>query len=248
MRGVELLERLHHGRSSSVYLARRERDGARVVLKCLERPRPGPLDIPRFRREARILSAVHGGGVVEFEGLEEQPEGLTLVMRDIGGLSLTRARMQARIDLRHALLIARGAAFGLQTVHAAGVVHKDVSPGNIVWARDTGLVELIDFGISSELSREHTADLGMGHLEGTLAFLAPEQTGHTGRSIDWRTDFYALGAVLYELIAGEPPFAGDDPLDVVHGHLAREPVALSRIADVPEAVSEGGDQASGEVP
>lgn len=230
-------EKLHHGALVSVYRGTRVEDGLPVVLKRLERPRPNSSDVPRFRHEYTLARALASPGVVEMLELYEGRDGPTLVMRDHGGKSLDRLLRTERPTLLESLRIAASAAAALGSVHARDVIHKDVTPANIVWNRANGVVELIDFGIAAELARE-TASAGAQVFEGTLAYIAPEQTGRMNRSIDWRADFYGLGASLYELLTGRVPFEGDDTLAVVHGHIARAPVPPHSLDPaIPPAVS-----------
>ncbi|MBP2295442.1 trifunctional serine/threonine-protein kinase/ATP-binding protein/sensor histidine kinase [Azospirillum rugosum] len=230
-------EKLHHGALVSVYRGVRLDDGLPIVLKRLERPRPNSSDVPRFRREFALARTLAAAGVVEVLDLDEGRDGLTLVMRDRGGASLDRILEAGRPTVAESLRIAAAAAAALGTVHARNVIHKDVSPANIIWNRQSGTVELIDFGIAAELARE--AASAAQAFEGTLPYIAPEQTGRMNRSVDWRADFYALGATLYELLTGHVPFEGEDTLAVVHGHIARAPVPPCQLdPSVPALVSD----------
>ncbi|WP_431857193.1 AAA family ATPase [Azospirillum sp.] len=236
--GFQVQDVLYRGTLVTVLRARRAGDGAPVVLKRLERPRPGTADVPHFRREAEIARRLAGPGIVAVDGVEDSPEGLILVMPDSGGASLDRLLEGGRLGVPEALRIGIAVASALGRVHAAGMIHKDVTPANIVWNQATGTVELIDFGIAAELARESAAPADVRTLEGTVAYMAPEQTGRMNRSVDWRADFYGLGATLYRLLTGRPPFGDADPLGVVHGHIARTPPTPHALEyGVPTAVS-----------
>ncbi len=129
-------------------------------------------------------------------------------------------------------------ARALSELHAQRIVHRDVKPSNVVYQPSTHELVLIDFGLSARLHPSLGALPPSTELEGTLAYLAPEQTGRTGQSVDARADLYALGATLYELCAGRPPFEVSDPAQIVHAHLARKPAPLHRENPaVPEPVS-----------
>ncbi len=219
--GYEILDRLYQGPRITVYRAVRVADSAPVILKCLERPREGSSESARFKREYEITRGLNGPGTPRVLGLEPGSHGLALVMADCGGDSL--AFLQPRLALADALFIAAAVARALGRIHAAHVIHKDVNPANIVWNPASGAVELIDFSIAAELARE-TSPSDIDQLEGTLAYIAPEQTGRMNRSLDWRCDFYALGATLYSLLTGRPPFEEEDALSLIHGHLARAPL------------------------
>ncbi len=111
----------------------------------------------------------------------------------------------------------------LGQLHAAHVIHKDINPNNIVYRPDTGEVKLIDFSIATVLSREMQSFTNPHGLEGTLAYLSPEQTGRMNRAIDYRCDFYALGVTFYELLTGTLPFPSDDAMALIHCHIAKPP-------------------------
>ena len=228
------LETLQIG-STMVYRARRSSDGQRVVIKQIATPFPDPTEVARLRREFEIQSSVAGEGVVEALGFESADGIVGFVMRDDDGDSV-RVRMRAgSLSLREALTLGSSVARALRRVHALRVVHKDINPANIIWTA-TG-IRLIDFGVASVLAREVAESRPAELFEGTLAYAAPEQTGRMNRPIDARTDLYALGVTLYEVLAQRRPFPGDDPLALVHAHLALEPPPLHTVAPhVPPAV------------
>src|SRR6185503_3885219 len=115
----------------------------------------------------------------------------------------------------------------------------DINPSNIVWNRAIGQVKLIDFGISTALSRENPTLRNPNVLEGTLAYISPEQTGRMNRAIDYRTDFYSLGATFYELLTGQLPFPTIDAMELVHAHIAKQPIPPhERNSNIPELLSE----------
>jgi len=118
------------------------------------------------------------------------------------------------------------------------VIHKDIHPGNILYNPENGAVRIIDFSIASVLSLENPQLQPPEHLEGTLSYISPEQTGRMNRLLDFRTDYYSLGATLYELLVGQPPFTTTDPLELVHCHIAKQPVACHELnPEIPEVVS-----------
>ena len=218
-------------------ISRTQADDTPVIIKQLIGPHPRPEDIARQRREHALLLQVAGPNVVSVLELITIDGHPAIVEDDIGGASLAHHLKAWRPTLAEGLRLGVAVARGLQTVHAAGVIHKDVNPANVVWNRATDAVQLIDFGISSRVSRV-AASSGAARLEGTLAYIAPEQTGRMNRPVDTRADLYALGVTLYEILAGHRPFVEDDPLELVHAHVARTPRPLSEVAPgVPEGVS-----------
>ncbi|MEP0873779.1 AAA family ATPase [Trichocoleus desertorum AS-A10] len=127
----------------------------------------------------------------------------------------------------------------LGKIHAAHVIHKDINPGNIVFNPRTGVVKIIDFGIATRFSRTNPTFKSLYLLEGTPAYLSPEQTGRMNRMLDYRTDFYSLGATFYELLAGQLPFPTTDLLELVHCHIARPPTPPHELnATIPQPVSD----------
>src|SRR5215469_7292010 len=161
----------------------------------------------------------------------------TLVFEDPGGEPLHRF-IQGPMDIRQFLQIAIGLAKALGALHKKELIHKDVKPTNVLVNPATGEVRLMGFGIASRLPRERQAPEPPEFIAGTLAYMAPEQTGRMNRSIDSRSDLYALGVTLYEMLTGTLPFFSTDPMELVHCHIARQPIPPSvRLKGIPEAVS-----------
>src|SRR6185503_16408916 len=160
-----------------------------------------------------------------------------LVLEDPGGEPLVR-RTGTPMDIGELLRIGIGLAAALRQLHGRGLIHKDVKPANVMFDWSTGRVWLRGFGIASRLPRERRAPEPPEVIAGTLAYMAPEQTGWMNRSIDARSDLYALGVVLYELSTGSLPFTASDAMGWVHGHIAQRPVPpAERRQGLPEVVS-----------
>ena len=134
------------------------------------------------------------------------------------------------------LAVALSGALG--QLHGRGLIHKDIKPANVLVDSATGQVRLTGFGIASRLPRERQSPEPPEFIAGTLAYMAPEQTGRVNRSIDSRSDLYSLGVTFYEMLTGSLPFTASDPMEWVHCHIARQPAAPSeRLRTVPAAVS-----------
>ncbi|MDB5042466.1 MAG: histidine kinase [Candidatus Eremiobacteraeota bacterium] len=160
-----------------------------------------------------------------------------LLLADPGGEFLDRLLGQP-MELTQFLHIAIALSGALARLHACGLIHKDVKPANILFEPKSGAVRLMGFGIASRLPRERQAPSPPEFIAGTLAYMAPEQTGRMNRSIDARSDLYSLGVTLYEMATGVLPFAAADPLEWVHCHIARQPVPpRERVKSIPEPVS-----------
>ncbi|MEX5748059.1 diguanylate cyclase [Massilia sp. X63] len=228
----EIIEHLHESARSLVYRARAA-DGATLIVKLPRQAAPSFEQLAQFKREYAIARRCRHPGVVRPLGLQLHRGRWTMVHEDIGGLSLDKllrahtasgeARAQPGLPLDDFLEIALQLCAALEEVHRQGVIHKDINPSNLVWNAERRLLQLIDFGIASELPHENQGIVDPAALEGTLRYMAPEQTGRMNRRVDYRADFYALGATFYELLAGQPPFAVEDEMELVHCHIARAP-------------------------
>ncbi len=155
---------------------------------------------------------------------------MVLVLKDPGGQPLDRILEHEQgqpLNLTRSLRIAIGLATVLGQVHRQGFIHKDIKPANVL-VDDAGNVWLTGFGIASQLPHEHQVPAPPEIIAGTLAYMAPEQTGRMNRSIDARSDLYSLGVTLYEMLTGTLPFAAADPLEWIHCHIARQPDTTSR--------------------
>src|ERR1700724_133750 len=151
---------------------------------------------------------------------------MALVLEDPGGTPADRL-LGRPLDVAHFLRIAIPLAGALRRVHERGLIHKDIKPANILVDAASGGVWLTGFGIASRLPRERQAPAPPEVIAGTLAYMAPEQTGRMNRSVDSRSDLYALGVTFYEMLTGQLPFTAADPMEWVHCHVARQPVPLN---------------------
>jgi PAS domain S-box-containing protein len=236
--GYQITQELYASTNSLIYRARRMADDRPVILKLLNQDFPTPERVAWFTREYDVLSSLRISGVVAAYSLEYTQQRPVMVLEDFGGDSLHRLRVAGKLDLADALRLAIDVADTLGQVHQRYIMHKDINPSNIVLNPTTGQVKLIDFGISTVLSREMPAFRNPNVLEGTLAYISPEQTGRMNRDIDYRTDYYSFGVTFYELLTGRLPFASDDPLELIHSHIARLPPApQSSAAGLPPTVS-----------
>lgn len=179
----------------------------------------GPGARTRVRRELTILKRLAGAsGVAQLATLPAEPG--TLLLEDVGGVPLTRS--STPLPASELVPIARGLARAVAAVHQRRVIHRDINPANILLA-DDGRPVLIDFALATTFAELHPEFTHHTEIVGTLPYLAPEATGRTGHPVDQRADLYALGATLYELATGTPPFGVGDPLRLTHDHLARVP-------------------------
>lgn len=236
--GYTLLEQIYLGSRTVVYRAVEQQNNRSVILKVLRRKHPSFSELVQFRNQYITTKKLSIAGIVHPLSLENLEMGYALVMEDCGGVTLDHYRLQQSLSLTEVLTIAIQIADILHDLCQHRIVHKDLKPANILIHPDSKEVKLLDFSIASQLPKETQEIQNPNTLEGTLAYLAPEQTGRMNRGIDYRADFYALGVTLYQLLAGQLPFISEDPLELVHCHMAKMPTPLTQIKpDVPEMVN-----------
>jgi PAS domain S-box-containing protein len=242
--GFEFREKLHEGRSTLVYRAIRRSDGAPVVLKMLKDAYASSEFLARFKREFEITASLKGSvpaeqgidGVIAALGFDTVENLPAIVLEDFGGVSLDFNHTVWPLSDFFPLAIQVVEALG--QVHARHIMHKDINPSNILANLATGEAKIIDFGLSTILPRENIARANINVLEGTLAYISPEQTGRINRAVDYRTDFYSLGVTFYELLTGRLPFEENDPLAILYSHLAKPPVPPHKVnQNIPIALS-----------
>ncbi|OCR00907.1 hypothetical protein BCD67_24420 [Oscillatoriales cyanobacterium USR001] len=227
--GYQVLGQIYDSINSEVYRAIRESDREKVILKFLKQNYPTPSEITRYKQEYELTHTLNFEGVVKVYGLEKYQNTLVMFVEDFGGESLKKLRENHQFSLAEFLSIAIKVATSLGEIHSANIIHKDINPSNLVYHPETQQLKIIDFGISTRLTREKPTLKNPNILEGTLAYISPEQTGRMNRSLDYRTDFYSLGATFYEILTGKLPFETDDELELVHCHIAKQPLLPSEI-------------------
>ncbi|MGK7927760.1 MAG: AAA family ATPase, partial [Spirulina sp.] len=222
---------LHTSSRTLVYRGVREGDLHPVIVKILRSPFPSFKELVGFRNQYIITRHLEHPHIVTPLALERYGNGYALIMSDRGGISLGEYWSQSDRTLEEFLAIAIQLTETLHYLDRQRIIHKDLKPANILIHPETRQIELIDFTIASLLPKEHQQLASPNVLEGTLAYISPEQTGRMNRGIDYRTDFYSLGVTLYELLTRVLPFNSSDPLELVHCHIAQTPLAPSHFLD-----------------
>lgn len=242
--GYQVQEELYASANTLVYRGLRalaENETPPVILKLLREVYPAPERSTWFRREYETLCALNAvEGVIGVESLLVDQGQWLLVFKDCGGRSLLHwihaGQVGPTLPVADFCALAMRIANIVGHVHQAGIIHRDINPANVIYNPTTGALQLIDFGIAVRDGVQTRGNLTT--LEGTLAYMSPEQTGRLNRSVDYRTDFYALGVTFYELLTGALPFSAADPMEMVHAHIAKIPPAPQALRpEIPESLS-----------
>ena len=220
--GYQETNLLYDGTRTIVYRAIRAKDSQPVIVKVLRNPHPNFNELVQFRNQYAIAHNLEHPKIVRPIALERYSNGYALVMPDDGAIALGDYWQESDRSLAEFLGIAIQLSVALHYLSGQRIVHKDIKPANILIYPKTCQVKLIDFSISSLLPREQQQLINPNILEGTLAYISPEQTGRMNRGIDYRTDFYSLGVTFFELLTGKLPFEASDPMELVHCHIAQE--------------------------
>lgn len=211
--------------------------GAAVLVVVPPAEQPSPAIFDHFAHEFGLKDELDAAWAVRPIELNRELSRPTLVLEDSGGEPLAPL-LGSPLELELSLTLAIGITTALGKLHQHGLIHKDIKPANIVVGCADGRVRLTGFGIASRLSRERQPPEPPETIAGTLAYMAPEQTGRMNRSTDSRSDLYALGVTLYEILTGSLPFSASDPMEWVHCQIARQPLPPSqRLENVPGPVS-----------
>ncbi|AFY36420.1 AAA family ATPase [Calothrix sp. PCC 7507] len=241
--GYRIYDLLYNGSRTLVYRGYRETDSLPVVMKLLKNPYPSFSEILSFRNQYTIAKNLNSPLIVQTYSLEPYQNGYALVMEDFGGISLknyfTSPEMPYIASGEEFLQIAIALCNTLDILYRERIIHKDIKPANILINPETKQVKLIDFSIASLLPRETQTLINLNVLEGTLAYISPEQTGRMNRGIDYRTDFYSLGVTFYQLLTGVLPFQSNVPMELVHSHIAKPAPLVHEInPQIPSVISE----------
>ena len=212
-------------------------DSASVLLLAASSSKPSVETLKKLDHEYSLRNELDSVWAVRPLAVTEHLGQTVLVLEDPGGEPLDHL-LSAPIELTSFLRVAAGLAAALSGLHKARLIHKDVKPANVLFNSATGEVRLTGFGIASRLPRERQAIKPPEFIAGTLPYMAPEQTGRMNRSVDSRSDLYALGITLYEILTGSLPFTASEPMEWVHCHIARQPMPpQKRRADIPYTIS-----------
>ena len=235
--GYSITETLRENDRFVLQRASRRGDGRPVILKRPSAEYPSLETLRLLEHEWEITRTLPPGLALRPLSLERSAGSLTLVLEDNRGVALSRL-LGSPMSTGRFLRLAVQAAAALEELHEHGVIHKDIRPDNIIVDAEIGESKLTGFGIASLLPREYQPARSPSMIEGSLAYMSPEQTGRMNRAVDHRTDLYSLGITFYEMLTGTLPCRAADPLEWVHFHIARAPRPPEELAPcVPGPVS-----------
>jgi predicted ATPase/signal transduction histidine kinase len=231
--GYHDFQHIHHGRQYAVFRVREERTDRPLVIKTIQQGPSEAHATAALLHEHALLCGLEVPGVVRPIKLEEVAGVPALVLEDAGPFDLEHHLGQKPLEIELFLKLAIQVVGIVQDLHQRNVIHRDINPSNIVVRPDTWTLTLIDFGTATKATGV------VGASEGTLSYIAPEQTGRMNRPVDHRADLYSIGATLYELLTGVPPFVSADPVELIHAQLARPPVPPGQLnPSIPKVLSD----------
>ncbi|MDM8566805.1 AAA family ATPase [Candidatus Halobeggiatoa sp. HSG11] len=235
----KITKQIYESINSLIYRAIKLDDNKSIILKILKEDYPTADELIFYRQEYDIIKYLAEiDGVIDVYNLDKYNNTLVICLEDFGGESLKDCLIKYHFDIDKLLKIAIQATEILEQIHNYGIIHKDINSSNLVFNPDTSTLKFIDFGISTQLSQQIMSLKNPDGLEGTLAYISPEQTGRMNRALDYRTDFYSLGITLYELFTKQLPFSSSDAVELVHCHIAKQPVTPAKLQNLPLAISD----------
>ncbi len=237
MRSYSPVRVLQEGPTATLYRSVRAPDGSPVIIKALHSERLSRREIERLQHEYEVGQRLVGPYVMKPYALETFQGRPALVLEDFGGQPLA-SLLGSPMETGRFLTLAVPLAAALASLHAQKIIHRDIKPDNLFVNLSTGQLKVAGFGLASPLLAAQQPLQPPALMEGTLAYMSPEQTGRMNRSVDQRSDLYSLGLTFYQMLAGTHPCHAADPLEWVHCHLARTPQPLvERLPGLPQVLS-----------
>jgi len=237
--GYKVSKKLYENKTIVIYHGQRLSDKENVTVKTTFAETPDLKLIAQLKHEYDILKDLNIPGVIKVQDLIFNNKQPILIFEDAGSHSFEKIHMGLNMPLNDFFHIALQLVDILDALHIKHIIHKDIKPANIIFNPEDLTVHLIDFCISSEFSLANQEGLSPDHLEGTLPYMSPEQTGRLNRTVDYRSDLYSLGVTFYELLTGELPFQGKDALEIIYCHLAKTPPSVSdHNPNIPQQLSD----------
>ena len=237
--GYTINEEISRGHSSVLFKGSRDKDGIPVLIRAYRSVNVTGTEVVRFKHKFLIAMNLKSDGFISAHGIEEFMGGFAVISDDFNGIPLKEYFPNGYSGIIEFLDIAIQLAHTLGEIHHADIIHKELKPQNIFIDPETSRVKIVELGISSILTRENDQIYEPDVLRDTLPYISPEQTGRMNRTVNYRTDFYSLGIIFYELLTGKVPFSSDNPLELFYSHIARIPkTPTQHRTDIPVVISE----------
>ena len=219
--GYLLEEVIFESGRTCLWRGKRQSDGLSVLIKGSVSEQSAQ-ELAEMRHEHEITQALKIDGVLKAEEVVQYENGSVLILENTEGIPLRKLMDTARLDLLDSLKVALSLTGTLKEVHRQGLLHKMINPFNIFVDPASGNIKLTGFGLATRLPKENSTTLSPQLSVETLPYISPEQTGRMNRPLDYRSDFYSLGATLYELFSGRVPFQSREAMEIIHAHIARQ--------------------------
>ncbi|MDY6855407.1 MAG: AAA family ATPase [Thermodesulfobacteriota bacterium] len=239
LKGYSIIEEIFRGYHATLYRGIRDSDKSPVLIKTFVTEDVTQAQIAKFKLEFSNTLHIISDNIIKPKCIEEYRNGIAFVMEDFAGLPIREYFQNSSHSMIPLFLdISIQLVDALITIHKHNIIHKEVTPRNILVDAKIIKAKIMDFGLSSILTREYEDIYNPEVLRDILPYISPEQTGRMNRIIDYRTDIYSLGVVLYEMLTGVLPFYSDNPIEIFHGHIAIIPNSPKEVnPDVPEEIS-----------
>ncbi len=235
---LEITETIVKNEKVEIYRAVDKNDSLKKIIKAVPITNEFHSDVINLKNEFDILKYLSSEVLLKVYEFGKYGRGFFLTYEDIGGISLKQFLQNGKLSISDFYIIATKLSETISEIHRKKVIHKDIKPENIIINHQEKNIKIIDFGISTRLSKEETKWSSPNLFQGSIQYISPEQTGRMNRSVDYRSDFYSLGVTFYYLLVGKLPFENTDLLELIHSHLAKTPVPVHAVnREIPQHLS-----------
>lgn len=236
--GYILKKEIYSDATISVYQAQKEGSEQTVIIKYLNNEYPALKDIEHLKNEFNITRHLNCTGIVKAIDLKSFQNSFAIIFEGFEGITLKAFLKKEPLNIKMFLKIAIEITEAIGAIHENHIIHKDVKPSNIIINPKTHKLKLTDFSISTHFDDSKPTLVINNQIEGTLPYMSPEQTGRINRTVDYRTDIYSLGVTFYEMITGQLPFLTEDPVELMHAHIAKIPTLPEKLREeIPTTIS-----------